>query len=636
MKSLVYKLMFSLLFLFSFVEVMAQPVISGLNSHELPRSGRVAIEGNGFGTAGQVIIGGLTAWTTTWADTRVVAYIPEASALASTSLYIVTGGVQSNQELLTVTARQSSGRVRWTFEADADNLWWRPALAPDGTIYLHTNTDRDGIVYALSPDGGLKWVQKVNWYPYVPPSAGPDGAVYVGSISTIYRISPDGGIDWQYRDPGSPKIQVSPTVGPDGLVYGAFEITGAFARNALTGDLVWVNPGTPTMTDKSGDSVEMRFGPSGPGQPVDQLYVSFDGGAGVYAFSLDGDQLFTANLGNLKGTAEVAVGSDGTIYGPTSIGLEVVAVDPGDGTILWRYYPGPMEWATGTDNVEIGPDDMLYFVGTGYKLVSFDPRTQSKRWQEATVLDNLKRPTVTPDGSKLIVTGSDNDIFGNPGFVKAFDSGNGRELWRFDLPFSLDPGFRVYGTHHARITPDSRTAYVSTFSLATWPVPQDHAFLYALDIGSGGTTPPPPDPCDYDGFCTTGEDCLNCPGDCPGVTSGKPSKRWCCGDSTCSGKENGSVCALDCGAPAQCGDFVCDQEQGESSCTCAEDCGLPPISESICNDGVDNNCNRDTDCDDGECSADPFCQQSCKPKNNSCLLDSHCCSGTCKGNGRCR
>ena len=91
--------------------------------------------------------------------------------------------------------------------------------------------------------------------------------------------------------------------------------------------------------------------------------------------------------------------------------------------------------------------------------------------------------------------------YGHPGFVKAFDSGNGRELWRLDLPFQLNPAFRVYGTHHARITPDSKTAYISTYSLAEYPLGADpHTFLHAIDIdGSGGGEPPPPDPCDYDG-----------------------------------------------------------------------------------------------------------------------------------------
>lgn len=464
----------------------ASPLITEINKTEAQLSGRVAITGSDFGTDGEVFIAGLSAWVSTWSDTRVVAYVPEAASVGSATVYIVSQGLQSNQVPLTVTARQANGRIRWSFETEATNQWWRPALAPDGTIYVHTNGTSEGLVYAISPDGALLWIQKVNAYPYVPPSAGPDGAVYVGSIGTIYRISPDGAIDWQYDPTDGINIRVAPTIGPDGLLYGAFELSGVFAMEPSTGAVLWSNPGDPVMSDKAGDAVEMKFGPSGPGQPVDQVYVSMEGQASFYAFSTSGDQLFTASLGNLSGTAEAAIGSDGTIYGPRALGLTVVAVDPSDGGTLWQYYPGPSEWATGTDNVEIGPDDMLYFVGSSAKLEAFDPSSQSREWQFFDPDYTLKRPSVTPDGSTLILTGSNTSVYGHPGFVKAFASRNGRELWTVDFPFQLDPGYRVYGVHHPRITPDGATAYVSTMTLAEWPLNQDpHSLLYAIDITSG-------------------------------------------------------------------------------------------------------------------------------------------------------
>lgn len=465
----------------------AAPIITGINKTEAPLSGRVALSGSGFGTSGEVFIAGLRAWTTTWNDSRVVAYVPEAAVVGPTTVHVVNQGTQSNQVSLTVTARQSSGRIRWSFEADENNLWYRPALAPDGVIYLHGSR---GFIYALSPDGALLWTQKVTTYPYVPPTAGPDGALYVGSIGTVYRISANGNFDWQYRPPDGVNVRVSPTIGPGGLLYGAIEVSGLFAIEPLTGAVLWTNPGNPVMTDKAGDAVEMKFGPSGPGQPVDQIYPCFEGpGGGFYAFSTSGEQLWVSNLGNISGTAEAAIGSDGTIYGPRGLGLTVVALDPTDGSLLWEYYPG--DWAVGTDNVEIGPDDMLYFVGSSAKLEAFDPHSQSRKWQFFDPNYSLDRPSVTPDGSTLVLAGSNTSIYGYPGFVKGFASRNGRELWSVDLPFQLNPGYRVYGVHHPRITPDGSTAYVSTLTLAEWPLNQDpHSFVYAIDItsakGGGG------------------------------------------------------------------------------------------------------------------------------------------------------
>ncbi|MDH3307645.1 MAG: PQQ-binding-like beta-propeller repeat protein, partial [Acidimicrobiia bacterium] len=193
------------------VDAAVVPNIGSITSDTFPRSGRVVIEGTGFGTSGEVTIGGLSAWTTTWTDTRVVAYVPEAAAIGATSLFMVVQGEQSNSVPLNVTERQTNGRVQWTFEADGENLWWRPALAPDGTIYIHTTNSSGGLIYALSPDGGLLWTQRVKSNPYVPPTAGPDGALYVGSLRTIYRISPQGNIDWEFTDFGSPAVKVAPT-----------------------------------------------------------------------------------------------------------------------------------------------------------------------------------------------------------------------------------------------------------------------------------------------------------------------------------------------------------------------------------------------------------------------------------------
>ncbi|MDH3350803.1 MAG: PQQ-binding-like beta-propeller repeat protein [Gammaproteobacteria bacterium] len=467
-------------------QVSATPVITGVNEDTIARSGRVAITGTGFGAEGpqsEVLIAGLPALASTWTDTRIVAYVPEAADLGATSLWVDAQGMRSNEIGLTVTDRQATGRVRWTFEAEGSNLWWRPALAPDGTIYVHAHNADGGLIYALSQDGALLWIGKAGWSPYVPPSAGPDGAVYVGSISTIYRISPQGSIDWQYRPLDGFNIRVAPTIGPNGLLYGAFELSGVFAMEPLTGTVIWSNPGNPAMTDKASDAVEMKFGPSGPGQPVDQIYASMEGQRSFYAFSSSGDQLFTASLANSRGSAEAAIGSDGTIYGPSSLGLTVKAIDPTDGSTLWQYYPG--DWATGTLNVEIGPDDTLYFVGSSAKLEAYDPHSQYRKWQFFDPGYSLGRPSVTPDGATLILAGSDTSIYGYPGFVKAFASRNGRELWTVNLPFQLNPGYRVYGVHHPRITPDGTTAYVSTLTLAEWPLNQDpHSFVYAIDISS--------------------------------------------------------------------------------------------------------------------------------------------------------
>ena len=450
--------------------VAAQPSITEVNSTELPRSGRVAIEGTGFGSTGEVFIAGLSAWTTTWTDTRVVAYVPEAASLGSAPLYVDVGGEQSNEITLTVTERQPDGRVRWTFETDGDDQWWRPAVAPNGTIYIHTNNETDGLIYALAPNGGLKWVQKVDWYPYVPPSAGPDNALYVGSGNIVYRITPTGQVDWTFS---GQDIQGSPTAGPDGMVYGVFEVVpGAFALDVATGQLDWSND--PSVSAWGMTGTEIRFGRPGPGAPIDRFYIYWDA---LWAFSLDGEALFVSGAVNTL-SHEPAIGSDGTIYAPGYLENYLVAYSPDDGSILWQT---DAPWTAGISDIEIGPDDTLYFVSNGRWIDAYDPHDQSSIWRHDTGVW-LNRPTLSPDGSILVVTGG--GFQGQVEFVKAFRTNNGHELWTLNLQPTWNPNFRHVPRHHPSISSDGATAYVPTWT-AQWPIHDGdpRALLYAIELG---------------------------------------------------------------------------------------------------------------------------------------------------------
>ena len=138
-----------------------------------------------------------------------------------------------------------------------------------------------------------------------------------------------------------------------------------------------------------------------------------------------------------------------------------------------------------------------------------------------------------------------------------------------------------------------------------------------------------------DGICEgSGEDCFTCPADCR--CAGGQSCRACCGDGVCGGPgENADNCPVDCGgSPAVCGDGSCDP--GEDQCSCPGDCGPPPPNEvpgSTCTDGVDNDCDGLTDCDDTDCAGTAAC--SCGGNRSPCDDNSDCCSNNCK-NGTCR
>ena len=96
-----------------------------------------------------------------------------------------------------------------------DKIYSSPALGADGAIYVGS---LDGYLYALEPDGSLRW--KVNLRDWVisSPAVGADGTIYVGSYNhALYAISPAGKIAWKHRTEKG--IFSSPTIADDGTLY---------------------------------------------------------------------------------------------------------------------------------------------------------------------------------------------------------------------------------------------------------------------------------------------------------------------------------------------------------------------------------------------------------------------------------
>ncbi len=458
----------------------AQPAITAINSDLLPRSGRLSITGTGFGTEGTVLVADSPSWVSTWTDTRIVAYVPEEAPLGSTSVVVDVGGQQSNAVPLDVTTRQADGRVRWIFEIDSEFIDYRPAEAPDGTLYVHGYSlegGGEGRVFAISPDGALLWIQKeVHWAAYVPPIAGPDGAVYVGSTDGLTRISPAGEIDWNFD--GSVGIAASAGIGPDGTVFTAFETgtTGAVALDPATGELLWSNAEHTMIC--SGCSNELRLGPSTTGGPIDRMYVYWNS---LWAFSLDGDFLWQGFADQDPGH-EVGIGSDGTLYAPH--GDELVAYSALDGSFLWT---ANSPWNAYISDVEVGPDDTLYFVSDSGSIDAFDSQTQTSIWHHDIELAYLRRPSVSPDGGIFLTSGGGtcNTPSGDCviSFVKAFETTAGQELWHLDLDEIWDPEFRSITWDHARVSADSRTAYFTGFILGNGDGSDERSLLWAIELG---------------------------------------------------------------------------------------------------------------------------------------------------------
>ncbi|HLG16209.1 MAG TPA: PQQ-binding-like beta-propeller repeat protein [Blastocatellia bacterium] len=460
---------------------VAQPTISSLSAGSLSRSGRLLINGTGFGAAqgtGRVEIAGLTAPVTWWSDTLVVAYVLEATPVGSGTVRIVNEGGASNQLSLNVTLRPAaSGQVKWRFQADAPYILHRPAVGPDGTVYVY---DALANLYALTPDGGLKWIFKAGPVGYLSEvSVGADGTVYVaggaGAGNTIFAVNPDGTEKWRFSDPSNQGLIAGPNVGADGKIYAVFDMPGlgAVALSAA-GQLQWNVAG---FNERGPVGEEIGFGAPG------QFYFSCDmGGTGqptsLFGFGFDGRRRFQTPAGDTS-QAQAAVASEGTVYLRTFIstgGLRLAAFDPG-GTQRWTFFN------VGTNDLTdpgVGTDGVVYIGQNLFNLFAVNPNgTQKWKYTDAGILFS---PMASPLND-LVLMGGRVD-YGQPGFFLAVSTA-GRALWRVDLP--MENGANIIPYSRPRFAPDGRAAYIGT-AIPGQNQADEYCYVYALQTAAGSTS----------------------------------------------------------------------------------------------------------------------------------------------------
>jgi len=302
----------------------------------------------------------------------------------------------------------------WTYTPGGGITWSSPAIGEDGTIYFGS---RDGNLYAINPDGTLKWTYGTNGAIQSSPAIGADGTIYIGSDDgNLYAIEDSithGKLRWKHEvinpqyPPRGPIM-----IGTDGTIYVAAGHLEALDEN---GNLKWdYNTGaanTPHGTALSHDG--------------STIYVEHATFSDYYLTSLDtsGSVNWELDIGGAPfdfSHSTPTVGSDGVIYFPTGFSnSKLYAINP-NGTVKWSLGGlGDLRYTS----AGIGRGDTIYMAGGfGKNFHAIDP-TGTKVWTFTTANYVLSSPII--DGNGTIYFASYDSLFA----VGA----DGTLIWAFGL-----------------------------------------------------------------------------------------------------------------------------------------------------------------------------------------------------------
>jgi outer membrane protein assembly factor BamB len=292
-----------------------------------------------------------------------------------------------------LTAVEPDGKVRWTFAAK-DRIWSAPAVAVDGTVYFGCDDDH---VYAVAKDGKEKWRFRVgacNPAQSTDPESvrcdvdgltlGADGTIYTGGDG-VYAVWPDGSLRWKVATPEH--VRSAPAVADDGTVY----------AGSLDDALYAIGPdGTKRWEFRINDDIETSptIGDDGT------IYFGADDHR-LYAIAPDGAFKWAiVTLGDVRSSP--AIGLDGTIYAG-SWDKALYAVRP-DGTVLWRFAT-----ADKIQGAPVVSRDGAILVGSQDDHLYVLEPDGTLRWYVTLDADVDASPTIGADGT-LYVGGDDRTL----------------------------------------------------------------------------------------------------------------------------------------------------------------------------------------------------------------------------------
>ncbi len=311
-------------------------------------------------------------------------------------------------------AIRPDGTEKWVYQAAGDTGGMGigsfnpiPAVDDDGSIYF---CGYKLPLYALYPDGKVKWSFGEHQYFHGQVAIGPQGNLYVSGIDTgahpgeasdvtcfMQALRGDGAALWDHYQ--GYDFLSSPTLGRDEAVY--YSCDDGLIALAADGSLKWnfTAAGENCRMPSVGRDGRVYFTNLVVG--ADYAYYS-DWRSALYALSPDGEQVWSSPLPTFTRQLHPALGPDGAIH---ILGEdERLYVFNPDGTLRWTYRVGfsgldfsaPMVDARGT----------VYVNGGDYRLYAINADGTLKWWLVLPTADS-SQPVMAEDGTLYVTSGQE-------------------------------------------------------------------------------------------------------------------------------------------------------------------------------------------------------------------------------------
>ncbi|MCI0551745.1 MAG: PQQ-binding-like beta-propeller repeat protein [Anaerolineae bacterium] len=334
-----------------------------------------------------------------------------------------------------------NGKIVWTVDFGfSEECFTTPSIGPSGTIYMATTpvsvmADTIGFIYAINPNGTIKWRFKTKRGNFADGAVGLDGTYYIGSRDRFfYAIEKDGNLKWKREFPLSSFQANRPAITLSGDVIVSVS-TAIIALNERTGETLWSYelPGTSDLgvsLDVHGNIYAgttnsiLALSPGGKkrwefsnSSTAYDIVIAYDGtifftvlyDSLLYALNPTGDIRFTFNMQGSLGHVP-AISRDGSIIILNSQGNLYRLDNTGHllQTIEMRRLLGTNDFFISNNNPIIDQDGTIYLsvastVKDNFYAVSRDDTIKWSLTIESPNVVIYPTPAIAPEGTMYVV-----------------------------------------------------------------------------------------------------------------------------------------------------------------------------------------------------------------------------------------